>query len=413
MFCQKCGNELPDGSAFCDRCGASTNVMLQQMRQNAPQPPAKKKSMLPVILIIVAAAILVPVIIISVIVYNNFRTAMDMVGELQTAQDTAADMSLDEEEASRSESGLPADYNAEEDFFAGGVDAEKIQALMDTDDEETAKAGTGELSLFGAPVVEEQVIYDGDEARITACDLTVDPDTRNVEVWLDIENKLDEGFTVFGTQALVNGLVTDATVYAEAEAAGTGTGQITLNGYGLELNGIEKIGMIGFPFKALNEDLQVVFDVGLEFPTSLDGSVDQRVPEGGKKLEIISDIGDASQDLIVKYRGFHPKEENLNPFLENNAFVELYVENNSDSNAYFLDIEHGSTMINGERVSGLFGVILAPGWRGVVTMSLFGDLVESLSSSEIYEVSGILTIMEGYEYDDEYKTGIIEFDIDL
>ena len=37
MFCQKCGKELRDGSAFCDGCGASLNGDADK-QQAAPTP---------------------------------------------------------------------------------------------------------------------------------------------------------------------------------------------------------------------------------------------------------------------------------------------------------------------------------------------------------------------------------------
>lgn len=39
MICPKCGSEVPDGSAFCTKCGAAMNAGAQQgMPQGAPNP---------------------------------------------------------------------------------------------------------------------------------------------------------------------------------------------------------------------------------------------------------------------------------------------------------------------------------------------------------------------------------------
>lgn len=42
MFCQNCGNQLPEGAAFCGSCGAKAEVQTvpQQPAYEAPQQPA-------------------------------------------------------------------------------------------------------------------------------------------------------------------------------------------------------------------------------------------------------------------------------------------------------------------------------------------------------------------------------------
>lgn len=43
MFCSKCGNSMPDGSAFCANCGNSTAQSTSAPRKSDPRPVAKNK----------------------------------------------------------------------------------------------------------------------------------------------------------------------------------------------------------------------------------------------------------------------------------------------------------------------------------------------------------------------------------
>lgn len=39
MFCNKCGRQLPDGSVFCNFCGAQQGVIPQATQAQAPGVP--------------------------------------------------------------------------------------------------------------------------------------------------------------------------------------------------------------------------------------------------------------------------------------------------------------------------------------------------------------------------------------
>ena len=39
MFCQKCGSQIADGSAFCEKCGAQQGVVQQPAQAPAPEAP--------------------------------------------------------------------------------------------------------------------------------------------------------------------------------------------------------------------------------------------------------------------------------------------------------------------------------------------------------------------------------------
>jgi len=43
MFCKNCGTQMPDGSKFCEKCGTSTDAVIQRGRQSQMDVAALKK----------------------------------------------------------------------------------------------------------------------------------------------------------------------------------------------------------------------------------------------------------------------------------------------------------------------------------------------------------------------------------
>ncbi len=64
MFCQKCGNQIPDGAAFCKRCGIQINHEHSTYKKQRKSKP-KIIAIIAICVVIVATAIAVPVLITS------------------------------------------------------------------------------------------------------------------------------------------------------------------------------------------------------------------------------------------------------------------------------------------------------------------------------------------------------------
>lgn len=81
MFCQKCGNQLNEGAAFCPMCGtkvdAATGIRVQDANENNVKPIRTKKSKK--ILIFLAAVIVV--IVASSLIRNAIRTKDPITAE--------------------------------------------------------------------------------------------------------------------------------------------------------------------------------------------------------------------------------------------------------------------------------------------------------------------------------------------
>jgi hypothetical protein len=79
MFCTNCGSKIPDGSAFCDQCGAQQPVLQQQpnMAQQPVQPqvaPMKKPSKN----VMIAVAAVVVVAIIAIVAIKSIKPKINL-----------------------------------------------------------------------------------------------------------------------------------------------------------------------------------------------------------------------------------------------------------------------------------------------------------------------------------------------
>ena len=91
MFCMRCGNELPDNAAFCNKCGAQMGQMrqmnqmprMQQMPQMQQMPPMgamqqpypyapyqKKNNSALAVVTIISAVLSIPLLILGFMRYN-------------------------------------------------------------------------------------------------------------------------------------------------------------------------------------------------------------------------------------------------------------------------------------------------------------------------------------------------------
>jgi len=76
MFCQKCGNELPDGSIFCSRCGFPVAGVTARQYPAAAAP--KSKAVPTIVVLAIIGACFVPFFgILAAIAIPNFVRAMD------------------------------------------------------------------------------------------------------------------------------------------------------------------------------------------------------------------------------------------------------------------------------------------------------------------------------------------------
>ena len=89
MFCPKCGNQLEDTAAFCDKCGTKTgnvqaSIEVQSVNsQSLPQESSKSKRrikiwMLPVIFVVVATVLVVTIPIINSMISKSKLSAKEV-----------------------------------------------------------------------------------------------------------------------------------------------------------------------------------------------------------------------------------------------------------------------------------------------------------------------------------------------
>lgn len=225
MICPKCGNELPDGSKFCDVCGAwmeaseSTPVpppptqqtppspiqtpqpeaqqavqpvppqSVQQPAYRQPQPPVQQMqpqdmrtglSAWAAVLIGIGAVLLVLIIVVAVAAVKISSDSGSVASNPTVVEDQAQQSNTGtDSQAQQNNSGSAQEYNAEDDFFAGGVDQAKVDSLVSQDNDQGSDMGDADsdyhktftvdskydvnLTITGEPSSYIQYTYEGED----------------------------------------------------------------------------------------------------------------------------------------------------------------------------------------------------------------------------------------------------------
>ncbi len=84
MFCNNCGNNIPEGIAFCNNCGAPAQQQTQQAYYQQPQAPAPvKKNATPIMITFIISIVLIIASILAPMVMNFFEVpVVSMVLEM-------------------------------------------------------------------------------------------------------------------------------------------------------------------------------------------------------------------------------------------------------------------------------------------------------------------------------------------
>ena len=287
MFCGYCGAKIEDGQKFCPECGkpvkqdnspepAQTNtvtpkenvVMNQEQtsqnigvsqsasgqsqsmqqrtsstnQQNNAAPQAKKGMPTAVKVILIVLAVIV-VGFIGLVIWG-----MSLIKD-------------DQSKADQQESTIAAESDKKQNSIEENVKEEKNEKPK-TDDTDKKEANEAENSNGAEmmPAVDEQVIYDDKDLKITASYLRIDTQNGNVLISLDLENNSKENVLMTANKIYVDGTLVDGAAYCSADKGETGSGDVAINGDSLKENKVDEFfKKVEFEMDVANSDYEDLF----------------------------------------------------------------------------------------------------------------------------------------------------------
>ncbi len=207
---------------------------------------------------------------------------------------------------------------------AESTENEEEEAMEDSEEEavEDPEEETPQFGEVVLPTVEEQVIYDGDDIKVTvpAGEISKN-DVIDPEILLVIENKTENDIEIMPENMVINGLSLDnmdANVLEDIVPANSSAEILmSISSSGLFDRHIKEIGDISFDLSySPVEEFDLIRHDDLTIKTSLSGKVTQEINTEGREL-----INQDGIKLVVK-------EELLNT--PSGPGVEYYFENMSD-----------------------------------------------------------------------------------
>lgn len=278
--------------------------------------------------------------------------------------------------------------------------ATKADKSDDKSDEDVGdiieKSGSKKSSKI--PAIEEQVILDEADIKITAKELAEDEFNGTVLKIL-VENNSSEEINVSVMDCSINGIMYDAYVGSTVSAGKKSNEEIQFSGLADDTI-IEEIKEIEFSFDIYNGDYDTIVETDL-ITIETDSKYKQEYDDSG---EIIYD----SNDLKIVIQGLGDAEDYYD---ENGAKLFVYMENNSNEPVY---IKCEEFSINGYMIDGWLYDYIKPGCVAYSEVYFSGD---DLMSEDIdgYKAIEDLTfdveIVDGTSYGtiDEVDTVTLEF----
>ena len=239
-----------------------------------------------------------------------------------------------------------------------------IKAIV-ADDEEVdgvvSKSKGKSKKTSKLPSIEEQVILDESDVKITAKELATD-EYYGTTVKILVENNSSDDINVSIENCSINGIMYDAYVGATVSAGKKSNEEIHFSGLN-EDKIIEEIKEIEFSFDIYNSDYDTIIETGL-ITIETDSNYKQKYDDSG---EVIYD----SNDIRVIAQGLADGEDYYN---EGGAELFVYIENNSSSSVY---VNSDEFSINGFMIDGWLYELVKPGCVAYSRVSFSGDDLES------------------------------------
>lgn len=242
-----------------------------------------------------------------------------------------------------------------------------------------------------AITIEEQVIYDENDIKITATGL--DEGWLGAELKLLIENNSDQSITVQARNANVNGFMVGTTMSADVASGKKANDKLTFETSGLKECGINSIAVMEFYFYIFNSDTwdEIADTDVITVKTSIADSYVQEVDDSGT--------------VLVDSNGIKIVGKGLS---ENGSFwgpgVILYIENNSDKN---VTIQVRDVSVNGFMVDSSMSEDVVAGRKAISDVQFFSSDLEENSITDIEEVELYFHIFDEGTWETVFDSDVI------
>lgn len=261
-------------------------------------------------------------------------------------------------------------------------DAVEVEETEDSSEEKAAS---------DAVTIEEQVVYDADDIKITAKGL--EDGLFGTELTLLIENNSSKDVTVQARNANVNGYMVTTMMSADVAAGKKANDALTFETSGLKDCGIDTIATMEFSFHIFETDSwdkSVDTDV-IKLETSVAGSYTQTYDDSGEVL-----VDENGVKIVGK--GLSTDDSFWGPG------VILYIENNTDKD---ITVQVRDVSINGFMVDSTMSEDVVVGKKAISAVQFFSTDLEENSITDIEDVELSFHVFEMSSFDTLFDTDVI------
>lgn len=241
--------------------------------------------------------------------------------------------------------------------------------------------------------IEEQVIYDAHNIKVTATELT-NKDFYGPTLTFLVENGTDKDITVSTDVVTVNGMVmTYASMYAQASGGKKVYDDMSFDEDELRKNDIKELGVVEFTLKIYDSDYNDIDETG-RLKVVINENVKSTLDTSG---EVIYD------DNNVKVYAYDPEvaSDDYNTYI-----ADLLVVNNSK---YDISLSADDVSVNGFMIDPYFYCRVPAGCASYAEFEFSNDDLEENKITKIEEVEFILEAYDYNTYDDIFESSVIKY----
>ena len=251
--------------------------------------------------------------------------------------------------------------------------------------EETENTSVSEVSI------EEQILYDGNDIKITATGM--EDSIWGTELKLLIENNSSKTITVQARNCNVNGYMVTTMMSADVASGKKANDSLTFETSGLKESGIEQIATMEFYFHIFDtETWDTIVDTDvITVSTSIAEGYVQNYDDSGEVLVETDGVKIIGKGLSASDSFWGPG-------------VILYIENNSDKN---ITVQVRDVSINGFMVTSSMSEDVVAGKKAISAVQFFSTDLEDNGIDDITSVELYFHVFEAETWDTIVDTDVI------